>query len=253
MRRLCLSLILSATFSSPLLAEPLRVAVASNFLMPARVLAQRFEQVHGRQVVVSAGSTGKLYAQIVNGAPYSIFLAANATEPRRLEADGRAVPGTRMTYGTGRLVLWSMDSDLLKVGAGADLLRQGHFTRLAIANPKTAPYGAAALQTMRSLKLDTKGLRSRLVRGENVSQAYQFVASGNADLGFVALSQLSNPERPASGSHWLVPEDLHDPIEQQAVLLIGGADDVDARSFMDYLRSTEARRLIRDYGYGGGG
>ncbi len=252
MRRLCLSLILSATFSSPSLAEPLRVAVASNFLMPARALAQRFEQLSGRQVAVSTGSTGKLYAQIVNGAPYSIFLAANATEPRRLETDGRAVPGTRMTYATGRLVLWSMDEDLLKAGEGPDLIRRGDFTRLAIANPKTAPYGAAALQTMRSLKLDTKALRSRLARGENVSQAYQFIATGNADLGFIALSQVNNPERPAGGSHWLVPVDLHDPIEQQAVLLTRGADDRDARAFLDFLRSPEALEVIAAYGYGAG-
>ena len=233
-------------------AEPLRVAVASNFLMPAKVLAARFEESSGRELSIIAGSTGKLFAQIVNGAPYSVFLAANAAEPMRLEAEGQVVPGTRVTYATGRLVLWSVDGELLTAEAGKDLIRRGDFDRLAIANPKIAPYGAAALQTLQSLKLDTKALGSRLVRGENISQAYQFVASGNADLGFVAWSQVSNPRRSATGSHWLVPEDLHDPIEQQAVLLIRGADDADARSFLDYLRSVEALRLIRSYGYGTG-
>lgn len=252
MSKTILLLLLGAAWFVTASAEPLRVAVASNFLMPAKALAARFEQAAGRQVAISAGSTGKLYAQIVNGAPYSVFLAANAAEPARLEAEGLAVAGSRFTYATGRLVLWSSDGTLLKPGDSADLIRRGDFARLAIANPRTAPYGAAAVQALRSLDIDANALKSRLLRGENVSQTYQFVATGNADLGFVAFSQLSNPKRLSGGSHWLVPADLYDPIEQQAVLLIRGLDDQDAKSFLDYLRHPEALDLIAAFGYGAG-
>ncbi|MCG6862680.1 MAG: molybdate ABC transporter substrate-binding protein [Chromatiaceae bacterium] len=232
------------------LAEPLRVAVASNFLMPAKALADRFEQASGYQVSLSTGSTGKLYAQIVNGAPFSVFLAANAAEPRRLEAQGKVVAGSRFTYAVGRLVLWSRDPAQLAAGDGADLIRNGEFARLAVANPKTAPYGMAALQAMQALGLDPATLGRRLVRGENVSQVYQFTASGNADLGFVALSQVSNPEKPAAGSYWLVPSDLHEPIEQQAVLLDDSPNDEGARLFFDFLKGPKSRELIARYGYG---
>ena len=250
MPRLCLLGLLLFTASVTVLADPLRVAVASNFLMPAKELAARFEKTSGQAVTLSAGSTGKLYAQIVHGAPFSVFLAANATEPQRLEAEGLAVTGSRFTYATGRLVLWSLDPDLLKAVDGADLIRRGDFDRLAIANPKTAPYGAAAVQTLRALGLAPARLGPRVVRGENVSQTYQFVATGNVDLGFVALSQVSNPERPAQGSYWLVPEDLHEPIEQQTVLLARAAEDNQAKAFLAYLRSPAARELIAAYGYG---
>jgi molybdate transport system substrate-binding protein len=246
-----LALILLCAFSlSSAGAEPFRVAVASNFLVPARALADRFEQASGHQSAVVAGSTGKLYAQIVNGAPFDVFLAANASEPKRLEADGKAVTGSRFTYAVGRLVLWSRDPALLTASKGADLIRSARFGRLAIANPKTAPYGAAAVQTMQSLGLDLGTLGPRLLLGENVSQAYQFVASGNADLGFVALSQVSNPDRHATGSHWLVPANLHHPIEQQAILLARAEREVRAASFLDYLRGPQARELIARYGYG---
>jgi len=231
-------------------AEPLRVAVASNFLMPAKELAARFEKASGQVVTLSAGSTGKLYAQIVHGAPFSVFLAANATEPQRLEAEGLAVSGSRFTYATGRLVLWSLNADLLKAGDGEELIRRGDFGRLAIANPKTAPYGAASVQTMRALGLDPARLGPRVVRGENVSQTYQFIATGNVDLGFVALSQVRNPQRPAQGSYWTVPDDFHEPIEQQAVLLARAAEDTQAKAFLAYLQGPAARELIAAYGYG---
>jgi molybdate transport system substrate-binding protein len=233
-----------------LLAEPLRIAVASNFLAPAKSLAERFENTSGQKLAVSAGSTGKLYAQIVNGAPYDAFLAANVAEPARLESEGRAVLGSRFTYAVGRLILWSKDPALLRAGAGLDRVRRGAFERLAIANPRTAPYGAAAVQTMRALGLDPAALGPRLVRGENVSQTFQFASSGNVALGFVALSQVLHPGRPSEGSYWLVPSDLHDPIEQQAVLLAGAARDAPAKAFLAYLRSREARELIAAYGYG---
>jgi len=252
MVRLGLLIFVFAACGATAFAEPLRIAVASNFLVPAKALVARFERTSGKAITVSAGSTGKLYAQIVNGAPYGIFLAANVSEPKRLEADGRAVAGSRFTYATGRLVLWSRNPALLTAGDGADLIRRQDFTCLAIANPRTAPYGAAAVQAMQALGLDPMGLGPRLVRGENVSQAHQFIASGNVDVGFVALSQVGNPRRPAKGSYWLVPADLHDPIEQQAVLLARAAADAHANAFLRYLRSPEARALIAGYGYGAG-
>ena len=250
MPRLGLFGLLLLACSVTVLAEPLRVAVASNFLMPAKELAARFEKTSGQAVTLSAGSTGKLYAQIVHGAPFSVLLAANATEPERLEEEGLAVSGSRFTYAAGRLVLWSLDPDLLKAGGGEDLIRRGDFGRLAIANPKTAPYGAAAVQTLRALAQDPASLGPRVVRGENVSQTYQFIATGNVDLGFVALSQVSNPQRPAQGSFWIVPEDLHEPIEQQAVLLTRAAEDIQAKAFLAYLQGPVARELIAAYGYG---
>ncbi len=252
MLRLALLLCLFAACGTSVLAEPLRIAVASNFLMPARALADRFEKTSGRDVVISTGSTGKLYAQIVNGAPYSVFLAANITEPQRLEADGQAVAGSRFTYATGRLVLWSLAPALFTGGDGAELIRRADFRRFAIANPRTAPYGIAAVQTLRALGLDPGTLGPRLVRGENVSQTYQFIASGNVDAGFVALSQVNNSDRSAEGGYWLVPADLHAPIEQQAVLLVRAAADAHAKAFLHYVQSPEARELIAAYGYGSG-
>ncbi len=252
MFRIGLLIFLLAAWAATVSAEPLRIAVASNFLVPAKALAERFAESSGKAITVSVGSTGKLYAQIVNGAPYSIFLAANVSEPERLEADGRAVAGSRFTYATGRLVLWSRSRELSTGDHGAGLIRRQEFTRLAIANPRTAPYGAAAVQAMQALGLDPMGLGAHLVRGENVSQAYQFIASGNVDAGFVALSQMGNSQRSVEGNYWLVPADLHDPIEQQAVLLERAAADAHAKAFLHYLRSPGARALIAGYGYGAG-
>lgn len=248
--RILLAFFVWLSWAVPALAEPLRVAVASNFLLPAKVLTEHYEETSGKEVTISSGSTGKLYAQIVNGAPYAVFLAANVAEPKRLEAQGLAVAGSRFTYAIGRLVLWSRDPTRVTEGNGADLISNGDFVRLAVSNPKTAPYGVASVQTMRALGLDPTALGSRLVRGENVSQTYQFVFGGNADLGFVALSQISNPGRSAEGSHWLVPANLHEPIEQQAVLLSRAAKDPAAKSFLDYLRSAEIIDLIATFGYG---
>ncbi len=226
-------------------AEPLRIAVASNFLAPARALAERFEADTGQVVKISAGSTGKLYAQIVNGAPYDLFFAANAREPERLEREGLTVAGSRFTYALGRLVLWSPAiEDLGDVGEG--WLKAGQYRRLSLANPNTAPYGAAGVSVLQHLGINP-GNRARLVRGENVSQAYQFVASGNVDAGFVALSQVTTE---GTGSYWQVPESYYPPIRQQAVWLKRAEHRQQAGAFLEWLRTPQTTALIRRFGYG---
>lgn len=235
------ALLLAALATAPAArAGEVHVAVATNFAATARALGAAFAQEHGDTVVVSEGSTGKLYAQIVNGAPYEVLLAADAERPARLEAGGQAIAGTRFPYALGQLVLWSPDAGRVE---GASALR-GDFRHLAIANPELAPYGAAARDTLRRLGL-WEALAPRLVRGEDIGQTYQFVATGNAELGFVALSQVAG----AGGSRWLVPADHHAPLEQQAVLLGPGRDDGAARAFLGFLRSDAARRTIAAAGY----
>lgn len=241
MRRLGAALLLVlAPLAAPAQAGPVHVAVATNFAKTARELGEAFEKERGDRVVVSAGSTGKLYAQIVSGAPYEVFLAADAERPRRLVEAGHAVEGTRFPYALGRLVLWSPDVGRV---ADASALR-GTFRHLAIANPELAPYGAAARDTLRRLGL-WDALAPRLVRGEDIGQTYQFVATGNAELGFVALSQVMGVE----GSRWLVPDDHHAPLEQQAVLLEPGQGDDAARAFLAFLQGDAARALIEASGY----
>ncbi|WP_242521758.1 molybdate ABC transporter substrate-binding protein [Motiliproteus sp. SC1-56] len=222
-------------------AAETRVAVASNFTTTAKALAADFERRTGHRVRISFGSTGKLYTQIYNGAPFDVFLAADAARPARAEREGLAVPGTRFTYARGKLALWSTDD------APEQRLRQGAYQRLAIANPKTAPYGAAATRLLEQLGL--AALRDRLVMGENIAQTYQFVATGNADLGLIAVSQL---DRARPGHHWLVPESLYPPIPQQAVLLKQGERSRAARAFLDYLDQPPAQAIIAGYGYGVG-
>jgi molybdate transport system substrate-binding protein len=217
-------------------------AVASNFVGVARTLAERFEQSTGSRVVVAAGSTGKHYAQIVNGAPFDGFLAADGERPRRLERAGLAVGGSRFTYAKGRLVLWSPREGL--VSGGESVLAGGGFRHLAMADPTLAPYGAAAKEVMESLGV-WAAVEGKVVRGANVGQAFAFVHSGSADLGFVAASQVVQGGARVSGSAWFVPESMHRPIDQQAVLL---TENPTARAFMEYLRSGEARELIRGYG-----
>ena len=228
----------------PAVADEILVAVASNFTGAIKALAERFEQETGHDVVLSFGSTGKHYAQIRHGAPYHAFFAADVERPRLLEEEGRIVPGSRFTYAFGKLVLWSPDAGV--VDAGGDVLAAGDFQRLAIANPRLAPYGTAAQQVLEARGL-WADLQPRLVRGENIGQTYQYVKSGAAPLGFVAYSQIRTPDSEPSGSAWLVPEDLYSPIEQQAVLL---KDTPAARAFMAFLRSGEAGRMIQDFGYG---
>lgn len=237
------ALLLSALFASSINADEIRVAVASNFRQALAATSVVFEQQSGHQVILIAGSTGKHYAQIVNGAPFDVFFAADAERPRRLEAERRIVPGSRFTYAVGKLLLWSASED--RVDADGSVLRTGSFQHLAIANPAVAPYGTAARQVLQSLGL-WDSLSSKLVRGENIGQTFQFVVSGNAELGFVARSQVQGPARPFGGSAWEPPQALYDPIEQQAVLL---EDSPAARDFMAYMQSKEARALIRSYGY----
>lgn len=225
-------------------ADRLRLAVASNFRPAMVLIAGEFEAREGHELSVSYGSSGKHYAQIVNGAPYDIFLAADAEYPRRLEYEGIAVAGSRLTYAIGKLVLWSPVEGLFEDGRA--VLAQGDFRFLAIANPATAPYGLAARQTMERLGV-WEELGSRIARAENVGQAFAWVRSGNAELGFVALSQLKDTQQSGGDSRWLVPEDLHDPIEQEAVLL---RDSPAARGFLDFLRGDRAISVIRRLGYG---
>ncbi len=222
-------------------AGEVHVAVATNFAAPARALAAAFAAETGHRAVISDGSTGKLYAQIVNGAPFEVLLAADVERPRQLEAEGGAVAGSRFTYALGRLVLWSASAAR---GGGEDALR-GDFRHLAIANPELAPYGTAARQVLEELGL-WENLQGRLVRGEDIGQTFQFVATGNAELGFVALSQTVGK----GGSQWIVPADRHAPLEQQAVLLARGRDDEAARAFLAYLRGDAARARIERAGYG---
>ena len=229
-----------------------RVAVAANFTAPCEEIARAFERRSGHRVVVSAGSTGKLAAQIENGAPFDVLLAADAERPALLEKRGAAVAGSRFTYARGRLVLWSPDPALVD-GAGK-VLADGRFRHLAIANPSLAPYGAAAEQVLSDRGLWQR-LRPRLVQGEDISQTYQFVASGAAELGFVALSQLRAAARGAAGgqvkgSMWVVPEASYRPIDQQAVLLVGAWGNPAARAFLDFLKGGEARAVIERFGYG---
>jgi molybdate transport system substrate-binding protein len=224
-------------------ADEIRVAVASNFRPAMTAAAARFEEASGHRIALIPGSTGKHYAQIVNGAPFDAFFAADSRRPQLLESERRIVPGSRFTYAIGTLVLWSPTEGL--VDPNGAVLRAATFDHLAIANPELAPYGAAALQVLQALGL-WEALASRLVRGENINQAFQFVVSGNAQLGFVARAQLVNPNRIRHGSTWEPPQSLYDPIAQQAVML---RDSPAARAFMSFMRSQEAGALIRRYGY----
>lgn len=224
-------------------AAEIRVAVASNFADVIRAVSQRYEAQTGHKVTPISGSTGKHYAQIRNGAPFDAFFAADARRPELTEKEGMAVPGSRFTYAVGKVVLWSPRSGY--VDPEGSILERGEFRHLAIANPKLAPYGKAAQEVMQARGL-WESLRGHLVRGENISQAFQFVKSGNAELGFVAYSQVKRPEQPIEGSYWEVPQALYSRIEQQAVLL---KDSEAARGFLSYIRSDEALKIIHNYGY----
>jgi molybdate transport system substrate-binding protein len=221
------------------------VAAAANFTDATRDLVPLFEEATGHTARVSYGSTGKLYAQIANGAPFDVFLAADGARPERAEKEGLAVPGTRFTYARGRLVLFSTTPGLFQDGEA--YLREGDFTRAAIANPKTAPYGLAAQQVLEHLGL-WEEIQARVVRGNSISQAFQFVATGNAEVGFVALSQVQ-AWASGAGSQWIIPQAYYAPIDQQALLLQRGADNAAARAFLEFLRGPQAREVILGYGY----
>ncbi len=242
--RLTPILLASFLLATPVFAAEATVAVAANFLPVLRDLARQFSREQGHRLRLSAGSTGKLYAQIRHGAPFDLFLAADAERPRRLEREGATVPGSRYTYAVGRLVLWSAGP--ARFDDGLAWLQAGGFRRLALANPKTAPYGRAAREFLEKQGL-WRHLAGRLVRGESVAQAYQFVASGNADAGLVALAQVRAGGH--RGSLWPVPAGDHGPIVQQVVLLKRGADNRAARAFHEWLRGAVARQRIRAAGY----
>ncbi len=228
-------------------AGEVTVAVASNFTAPAKRIAADFERATGHRAQLSFGATGRFYAQIRNGAPFEVLLAADADTPARLEAEGAAVAGSRFTYAVGRLALWSAKPG--RVDARGEVLRAGSFAHLALANPKLAPYGAAAIEAMTALRL-LEALQPKFVQGENIAQAHQFVASGNAELGFVALSQVFQDGRVGSGSAWIVPASLHRPIRQEAVLLLPGTGRPAAAAFLAYLRGERAKAIIAAFGYG---
>ena len=227
-------------------ADTVSVAVAANFTAPMQKIAAAFEADTGHKAELSFGATGKFYAQITHGAPFQILLAADDTTPAKLEREGKAVPHSRFTYAIGTLVLWSAKEGT--VDAQGAVLKTGNFKHLAIANPKLAPYGMAATQVMDKLGVAT-ALQPRLVQGENIAQTYQFVATGNAQLGFVALSQVMVDGKISQGSAWQVPSDMHEPIRQDAALLETAKGNAAAAALMQYLKGEKAKAIIKSYGY----
>jgi molybdate transport system substrate-binding protein len=229
------------------LAGEVSVAVASNFAVPLERLGAGFTAATGHRLTISAGATGKFYSQIVAGAPFEVLIAADDVTPKKLVAEGRALAGSRFTYAIGKLVLWSARPGFVDDQGAA--LTSGRVSRIAIANPRVAPYGAAALEVLKALGL-SEALAAKLVTAESIGQAFQFVATGNAELGFVALSQVAVPGRAATGSYWVVPASLYRGIRQDAVLLKAGEKNPAAAALMAYLQSAPAKDLIRSFGYG---
>ncbi|WP_409279340.1 molybdate ABC transporter substrate-binding protein [Pseudomonas defluvii] len=238
--------LLTAVVTSSAWADDVQVAVAANFTAPIQAIAKEFEKDTGHRLVTAFGATGQFYAQIKNGAPFEVFLAADDTTPAKLEAEGDTVKGSRFTYAIGTLALWSAKEGY--VDAKGNVLKQNQFQHLAIANPKAAPYGLAATQVLQKLNL-TDATRAKLVEGQNITQAYQFVATGNAELGFVALSQIYQEGKITRGSAWVVPAALHEPIRQDAVILAKGKDNPAAQALIDYLKGPKAAAVIAAYGY----
>ncbi|MFJ1572949.1 molybdate ABC transporter substrate-binding protein [Pseudomonas sp. NPDC088322] len=228
------------------LADEVQVAVAANFTAPIQAIAKDFEKDTGHKLVASFGATGQFYAQINNGAPFEVFLAADDSTPAKLEQEKQTVAGSRFTYAIGTLALWSAKPGY--VDAQGEVLKKNDYKHLSIANPKTAPYGLAATQVLAKLNL-TEATKGKLVEGQNITQAFQFVSTGNAELGFVALSQIYKDGKVENGSAWIVPSSLHDPIRQDAVILNKGKDNPAAKAFIDYLRGPKATAVIKSYGY----
>jgi len=224
-------------------ASEVRVAVASNFTHVLDTLGKQFEAQTGNKITLIVGSTGQHYAQIKHGAPFDVFFAADISRPALLEAEGLALPGTRFTYATGKLVLWRPNGEAPE--STEAFLQRGDFRFLAVANPQLAPYGKAALEVLQSEGL-WQAMRGRMVQGQNIAQTYQFVKSQSAELGFVAYSQLKMTEGNVHGTYWTIPQSLYTPIRQQAVLL---RENPAARAFWQFVQSREARKIIRDYGY----
>ena len=246
LRRLAAGLgavLVCSVLAAPALAAEVSVAVAANFTEPAKEIAAAFQKATGNSLALSFGPSGGFYAQISHGAPFEVFLSADDERPKKAEAEGFAVPGSRFTYAVGRLALYSKTPGLVD-GAG-EVLKAGRFDKLSIADPGAAPYGLAAVETMTKLGVYDR-LKPKVVQGASIAQAYEFVATGAAELGFVAQSQVI---KIPGGSRWLVPESLHTPIVQDAVLLKPGAADPAAKAFLAFLKSPAAREIIRRYGY----
>ncbi len=227
-------------------AEEVKVAVASNFAVPMKAIVTAFERESGHRVTLSFGSSGKFYAQISNGAPFSVFFSADQSKPTALEARGLTIAGSRFTYAVGQLALWSTTLSYMKEGVG--VLERAAFRKIALANPKLAPYGTAAEEVLINLGLKEK-TQSKWVRGENIAQTYQFVSTGNADLGFVALSQMIERAPKDESSYWPVPNELHSPILQDVVLLQKGKNNKAALALLNFVRSETAINIIKSYGY----
>lgn len=223
-------------------ADQINVAVAANFTAPVKEIAAAFKQKSGNDALLSFGSSGQFYTQITQGAPFQVFLSADQDRPKQLAADGLAVADSRFTYAIGKLVLWSKQASFVK---GEQTLQNASFAKLSLCDPVAAPYGEAAVETLKSLKL-YDALKPKFVQGANITQAFQFVATGNAEVGFVALSQLTGN---VGGSRWVVPQERYQPIRQDAILLKKGAGSEAAKAFMVFLKGPEARAIIEKYGY----
>ncbi len=227
-------------------ADEVQVAVAANFTAPIQAIAADFEKDTGHKLVAAYGATGQFYTQIKNGAPFEVFLSADDTTPKKLDDEGATVKGSRFTYAVGTLALWSAKPGY--VDAKGEVLKKNQYQHLSIADPKTAPYGLAATQVLAKEGLSEQ-VADKLVTGQNITQAFQFVSTGNAELGFVALSQIYKDGEVTSGSAWIVPASLHDPIKQDAVILTKGKDSAAAKALVDYLKGPKAAAVIKSYGY----
>jgi molybdate transport system substrate-binding protein len=227
-------------------ADEVQVAVASNFAKPLEAIGSKFKAATGHDIKVSAGATGKLYAQIENGAPFEVFISADSKTPKKLVEAKQAEADSQFTYAFGTLVVWSSKDGY--VDDKGEVLKKGEFQHLAIANPKTAPYGTAGMEVLEKLGLKD-AVTPKLVQGENITQTYDFVSTGNAELGFVALSQVSKDGKLKSGSAWQVPEEMYTPLAQDAVLLSKGKDNAAAKALLDYLKGEDAQAVMTSYGY----
>ncbi|QIK38572.1 molybdate ABC transporter substrate-binding protein [Caldichromatium japonicum] len=241
------TLIAALSFSACALADEVQVAVAANFSAPMKIIAADFEKDTGHKAQLAFGTAGKFFAQIKAGAPFDVLVSSDKDTPDKLVAEGLAVESTRRTYAIGKLVLWSARPDV--VDAKGEVLRKGDFKHLALANPKLAVYGAAGQEAMKRMGV-LEAIQPRIVLAENITQTYQFVASGNAELGFVALSQVIGKEgRISEGSYWMVPAELYPQIRQDAIVLNLGRDKPAAKALVDYLKTPKARAVIKAYGY----
>jgi molybdate transport system substrate-binding protein len=238
-------ILIAALIAAPALADEVQVAVAANFTAPMQKIAPDFEKDTGHKIVAAYGATGKFYAQIKNGAPFEVLLTADDETPVKLEKEGAAVAGSHFTYAIGKLVLWSAKPGV--IDDAGEVLKKGGFDHIALANPKLAPYGAAAIETMKALGT-YDALQARIVTAENIGQAYQFISSGNAELGFVALSQVLKDGK-IEGSAWIVPAKYYTQIRQDAVMLDKGRGKPAAEALLKYLKGDKARAVIKSYGY----